>query len=74
MARTGGPARASHSLVYMLYNQGFVFFNFGYAASIGVILFVAVFILTIIFRKLLVPKFRFLFNWQADQRIPSSSN
>jgi len=49
---SGGPARASHSLVYMLYNQGFVFFNFGYAASIGVILFVAVLILTIIFRKL----------------------
>lgn len=48
---TGGPARASFSLVYMLYNQGFVFFDFGYAAAIGVFLFVAVFTVTIITRR-----------------------
>lgn len=49
---SGGPARASHSLVYMLYNQAFVFFNFGYAATIGVFLFVAVLALTLIMRRL----------------------
>jgi len=36
----GGPANASYSLVYMLYDQGFKYFNYGYAAAIGVALFV----------------------------------
>lgn len=49
---SGGPARASSSLVYMIYNQGFVFFNFGYAATIGVALFAIIFVLTLIQRRL----------------------
>lgn len=49
----GGPARASSSLVYLIYNQGFMFFNFGYAATIGVALFVIIFVLTLIERRLL---------------------
>jgi len=48
---SGGPARASHSLVYMIYNQGFVYFNFGYAATIGVALFCLIFLLTLIERR-----------------------
>src|SRR5665647_3660594 len=35
----GGPARGSYSLVYMLYDQGFRYNNFGYGAAIGVALF-----------------------------------
>ena len=35
----GGPARGSYSLVYMLYDQGFRYSNFGYGAAIGVMLF-----------------------------------
>ncbi|MBM7501827.1 multiple sugar transport system permease protein [Brachybacterium muris] len=46
----GGPARASNVLVYMLYQQGFQFFNFGYAAAIGVALFVIVFLISIVQR------------------------
>lgn len=36
----GGPAHASYSLVYMLYDQGFKYMNYGYAAAVGVALFV----------------------------------
>lgn len=36
----GGPANSSYSLVYMLYDQGFKYFNYGYAAAIGVALFI----------------------------------
>jgi len=53
---SGGPARASFSLVYMLYNQGFVYFNFGYAVTIGVFLFIAIFVMTIVQRKVLESK------------------
>ena len=35
----GGPVRASYSLVYLVYDQGFHYFNFGYAAAAGVVLF-----------------------------------
>lgn len=49
----GGPARASNVLVYVLYQQGFQFFNFGYAATIGIALFLIVFVISIIQRKFL---------------------
>jgi len=35
----GGPARGSYTLVYMIYEQGFKFFNYGYAGALGVVLF-----------------------------------
>lgn len=35
----GGPVRASYSLVYMIYDQGFHYFDFGYASAVGVVLF-----------------------------------
>lgn len=46
----GGPVRASYSLVYMLYDESFKFSNFGYAASIGVVLFLITFSVTMIQR------------------------
>lgn len=49
----GGPARASYGLVYMLYDQGFKFFDFGYAATIGVMLFVIVFAISLVQRYVL---------------------
>jgi multiple sugar transport system permease protein len=35
----GGPGDASYSLVFLIYDQGFNFFNFGYASAAGVVLF-----------------------------------
>lgn len=49
----GGPARASYTLVYALYDQGFRSFDFGYAATIGVVIFLLVLIITLIQRRFL---------------------
>ncbi|UFU07596.1 carbohydrate ABC transporter permease [Ruania halotolerans] len=49
----GGPSRASYSLVYALYDQGFKFFDFGYAAAIGVAIFLIVFLISLIQRGFL---------------------
>ncbi len=49
----GGPARASHTLVYMLYEEGFQFFDFGYAATIGVAIFLIVLVISLIQRVFL---------------------
>jgi multiple sugar transport system permease protein len=47
----GGPARGSYTLVYMIYEQGFKFFNYGYASAIGVALFAVTFILALVQRR-----------------------
>ncbi|MCT9819336.1 sugar ABC transporter permease [Microbacterium sp. W1N] len=47
----GGPSRASYSIIYFLFDQGFRFFDFGYAAAIGIVLFVIVLILSLIQRR-----------------------
>jgi multiple sugar transport system permease protein len=49
----GGPSRASYNLIYALYDQGFKFFDLGYAATIGVVLFVLVFVVSMIQRRVL---------------------
>lgn len=49
----GGPARASYSLVYYLYEQGFRFFDFGYAATIGIMIFFIVFAISMVQRFIL---------------------
>ncbi|PZF80025.1 carbohydrate ABC transporter permease [Jiangella anatolica] len=49
----GGPVRASYTLVYALFDQGFRFFDFGYAATIGVVLFAIVLIVSLIQRLFL---------------------
>jgi multiple sugar transport system permease protein len=49
----GGPVRASYTLVYMLYDQGFKFFNFGAASAIGVVLFVIILLISLVQRRFL---------------------
>ncbi len=44
----GGPARATSVIVHYLYENGFQWFNMGYAAAIAYVLFALLFILTII--------------------------
>lgn len=46
----GGPAHGSYTLVYMLYDQGFTYFNLGYASAVGVALFVLTLIIALIQR------------------------
>lgn len=52
----GGPAHASYSLIYMLYDVGFKFFDFGYASAIGLVLFAIVLVLSLIQRHFLEGK------------------
>ncbi|MCX5078531.1 sugar ABC transporter permease [Streptomyces sp. NBC_00424] len=52
----GGPNRASHSLIYFLYDEGFKFLDFGYASAIGMVLFVIVLVLSLIQRRLVEGK------------------
>lgn len=44
----GGPGRATNVLVYEIYNEAFVKFNFGYASAIALVLFVMVLVITIV--------------------------
>jgi multiple sugar transport system permease protein len=46
----GGPANSSYMLVFQLYDQGFRYFDFGYASAIGLSLFVMTFIVAMIQR------------------------
>ncbi|MGH2562754.1 MAG: carbohydrate ABC transporter permease [Thermomicrobiales bacterium] len=48
----GGPVRASYSLVYKLYDEGFRFLDFGYASAIGVVLFAMVMCVSLIQRAM----------------------
>lgn len=50
---TGGPLNATNTLVYYIYEQGFRFFNMGYASAGGVILMVVLGIVTIFYFRLL---------------------
>lgn len=49
----GGPANASFSLVYLIYDQGFKYFNYGYAAAAGVALFIMTIVVALIQRLVL---------------------
>ncbi|WP_071130309.1 carbohydrate ABC transporter permease [Enterococcus timonensis] len=44
----GGPGRATNVLVFDIYNEAFVKFNFGYASSIALVLFVLVLGITVV--------------------------
>ncbi|MEV4545210.1 carbohydrate ABC transporter permease [Micromonospora echinaurantiaca] len=46
----GGPGRGSYSLVYMLYDQGFTYFDLGYASAVGVALFVLTLVIALVQR------------------------
>jgi multiple sugar transport system permease protein len=48
----GGPVRSSYSLVYLLYDSGFKYFDFGYASAIGLVLFAIVLIVSLVQRRL----------------------
>lgn len=45
----GGPGDASTTLPYLMYQNGFQFYRFGYAAAIGLMSFVGVAVLTAVF-------------------------
>ncbi|HEY0187865.1 MAG TPA: sugar ABC transporter permease [Cellulomonas sp.] len=49
----GGPARGSYTLVYLLYDQGFKYVDYGYAAAIGVALFVMTLVVALVQRRFL---------------------
>jgi multiple sugar transport system permease protein len=48
----GGPVRSSYSLVFFVYDQGFHFFDFGYASAAGVVLFAITLIVSLLQRRL----------------------
>lgn len=49
----GGPARSSYTLVMALYDQGFQYFDLGYASALGVALFVLTLFVALIQRVLI---------------------
>lgn len=49
----GGPVRASYSLVYMIYDQAFTAFDFGYASAAGVALLALCLVIALVQRKYL---------------------
>lgn len=48
----GGPVNASYSLVFFLYDQGFHYFDFGYASAAGVVLFAITLIVSLWQRRM----------------------
>ncbi|GAA2879712.1 sugar ABC transporter permease [Streptosporangium fragile] len=49
----GGPAHSSYTLVMALYDQGFKYFDFGYASAIGVALFVMTLVVALVQRLII---------------------
>ncbi len=49
----GGPVRASYTLTYMIFDQGFGYFDFGYASATGVVLLIITLIFSLIQRRIL---------------------
>lgn len=49
----GGPVRSSYSLTFMIYDQGFGYFDFGYASAAGMILLVITLIVSLIQRHIM---------------------
>ncbi len=52
----GGPADSTNTLVYELYQQGFVYYNTGYASAMGVVLMVLVGAMTLVYFTVLQKK------------------
>lgn len=48
----GGPVRASYNLTFMIYDQGFGYFDFGYASAAGVVLLAITLVISLIQRKI----------------------
>ncbi|AZS89485.1 sugar ABC transporter permease [Streptomyces griseoviridis] len=53
MMTGGGPANASYSLVFQLYDTGFKYFDFGYASAIGCALFLLTIVVALVQRAVL---------------------
>ncbi|WP_085991091.1 carbohydrate ABC transporter permease [Oceanobacillus senegalensis] len=49
----GGPLNSTNTLVYYIYENGFIFFKIGYASAAGVILLIILSILTLVYFKVL---------------------
>jgi multiple sugar transport system permease protein len=49
----GGPVRSSYSLTYMIYDQGFGYFDFGYASAAGVVLLIITLAVSLVQRRLM---------------------
>lgn len=49
----GGPTESSTSVVLAIFREGFTYFNLGYAAAIGVLLFLVILVVTVV-RALLI--------------------
>ncbi|TDP94962.1 carbohydrate ABC transporter permease [Labedaea rhizosphaerae] len=47
---SGGPVNSTYTLGFMLYDQAFKFFNFGYSSAVSIVLFVIVLAFTLIQR------------------------
>lgn len=52
----GGPQNATNTLVFSLYEYGFHFYKVGYAAAMGVVLFLIVLLFTLLYFKVLAKK------------------
>lgn len=52
----GGPMESTNTLVFELYRQGFVFYNTGYAAAMGVFLMALIGLMTFLYFKVLQKK------------------
>lgn len=48
----GGPVRASYNLTFMIYDQGFGYFDFGYASAAGVVLLLITLTISLIQRRI----------------------
>jgi multiple sugar transport system permease protein len=48
----GGPGDASRTIVLYIYEQGFRFFNLGYASTVALLLFAIILVLTLLQFKL----------------------
>jgi multiple sugar transport system permease protein len=49
----GGPARASYTLAYAVYDYGFRYFDIGRAAAVGVVLWAVVLLVSLVQRRAL---------------------
>jgi multiple sugar transport system permease protein len=47
---SGGPVNSTYTLGFMVYDQAFKFFNFGYSSAVSMVLFVVVLVFTVIQR------------------------
>lgn len=48
----GGPVRSSYTLTFMIYDQGFGYFDFGYASAAGVVLLIITLTFSLIQRRI----------------------